>query len=479
VATTIRLEELGQRFDILGAVDQMNGAQTLLPELALYQPADTPERFERLLARVRAYPGFLAAVGDLAREGVATGLVQPRIIVERVVGQIERLLAIPVEEHPLVAVTRVAGAGEREQLAVLLRDVVRPAEAAYLAVVRDEVLPVARTEPGIWSAPGGEAIYRTQIRSWTTLSLEPEAVHALGVEELARVEDERRAITRAAGFGDDTAAYRRAMRADPAEVPATREALVARAYEDIDRALAAAPRWFGRMPVARCEVRAVEEYKEADAPPAYYMPPSADGARPGTYWVNTYDLPSRTWSSLASTTYHEAFPGHHLQIALEMELPGLPDFRRLGSRMVGGAYAEGWGLYSERLADEMGLYRNEYERFGMLDAQAWRAGRLIVDTGLHALRWTRRQAIDQLLVCGLSETDAVIETDRYTLWPGQALSYMVGRRELDRLRAEAAARAVAAGTAFDLRAFHDAVLGHGAMPLATLAQELPRWLGRP
>ena len=181
-----------------------------------------------------------------------------------------------------------------------------------------------------------------------------------------------------------------------------------------------------------------------------------------------------TFSKLASTTYHEAAPGHHFQITLEMENPHLNTFRRLGSRSVGGAYVEGWGLYSERLADEMGLYRNEGERFGMLDAQAWRAGRLVVDTGLHALRWPRQRSIDFLRMAGLSETDAVIETDRYICWPGQALTYMVGQLEIQRLRAELTARD---GSRFDLRAFHDAVLGHGSLPLATLARELPD-LGR-
>jgi len=240
--------------------------------------------------------------------------------------------------------------------------------------------------------------------------------------------------------------------------------------------MALAPLYFGVLPRALCEVRPVEEYKEKDAPFAYYYPPSPDGTRDGIYYANGYDLPSRKFSKLASTTYHEAAPGHHFQITLEMENPHLNTFRRLGSRTVGGAYAEGWGLYSERLADEMGLYRNEGERFGMLDAQAWRAGRLVVDTGLHALRWPRQRSIDFLRMAGLSETDAVIETDRYICWPGQALTYMIGQLEIQRLRAELSARD---GSRFDLRAFHDAVLGHGSLPLATLARELPTWVATP
>jgi uncharacterized protein (DUF885 family) len=240
--------------------------------------------------------------------------------------------------------------------------------------------------------------------------------------------------------------------------------------------MAAAPTYFGALPRAGCDVRSVEEYKEKDAPFAYYYPPAADGSRDGIYYANGYDLPSRKYSKLASTTYHEAAPGHHFQIALEMENPRLNTFRRLGSRMVGGAYVEGWGLYSERLADEMGLYRSEGERFGMLDAQAWRAARLVVDTGLHALRWERQRSIDFLRNAGLSETDAVIETDRYICWPGQALTYKLGQRQIEKLRREISERD---GARFDLREFHDQVLGHGSLPLATLARELPTWVATP
>ena len=231
--------------------------------------------------------------------------------------------------------------------------------------------------------------------------MDPQEIHRVGLDEFASIEAERRAIAQSEGFGDDTAAYRAHCEADPANTPQTKDEMLARATEDIDRAMALAPRYFGTLPRAGLEVRAVEEFKEADAPFAYYYPPSTDGSRPGIYYANGYDLPSRKYMKLATTTYHEAVPGHHFQITLEMENPNLNTFRRLGSRMVGGAYVEGWGLYSERLADEMGLFRNEAERFGMLDGQAWRAARLVVDTGMHALRWTRQQSIDYLLQAGL------------------------------------------------------------------------------
>lgn len=471
----INLEELDRRWYLVEAVDQMGGVQTLLPDLSSFQRADTPERLAKLLARIEAYPAFVAATSELLREAIAAGTTQPAIIVERTIAQFERLLAIPVAEHPLAAQTAVASEADRATIAAAIERHARPADRAHLELLRTSYLPAARPVVGLTTIPGGDALYRQRIRFWTTLPLEPEAVHAIGLEEIAAIDVERRAIANAAGFGDDVTAYRRAMREDPSDSAASPAAIVERATEDIARAFEAAPRYFGRLPRAACEVRPVEAFKEADAPPAYYYPPTADGSRPGIYYVNTYDLPSRHFSMLASTTYHEATPGHHFQISLEMEMAGLPRFRRLGARAVSAAFVEGWGLYSERLADEMGLYRNAYERFAMLDAQAWRAARLVVDSGLHALGWTRDRSIRYLAdAAGIVETDAVIETDRYIAWPGQALAYMIGRREIDRLRAEATA---ALGSRFDLRAFHDAAIGHGSLPLATLARELPRWLG--
>jgi uncharacterized protein (DUF885 family) len=476
IVSELGIEEDNQKLYELRVVDQMAGPQTLLPQLTQFQPADTPERLEKFLARLAAYPAFMEANAGILREGLADGLTAPRIVAERTVAQLDRLLAVPIEQAIVPSMVKVASEADRERVREAVRKHVYPAEAAFLAVLRDEYLPATRTDPGLWSAPNGDKLYRTQIRSWTTLELEPEEVHRIGLEDLEEIETQRREISRAAGFGDDTNLYRASLTADPGNIPPSREALVERATEDIARAMAAAPRFFGRLPRAGCEVRPVEEFKERDAPFAYYFPPAIDGSRGGIYYVNAYDLPSRTYTKLATTTYHEAVPGHHFQITLEMENPDLNTFRRLGSRMVGGAYVEGWGLYSEKLADEMGLFRSEGERFGMLDAVAWRAARLVVDTGLHALRWDRQRSIDFLLKAGLSETDATIETDRYICWPGQALTYKIGQREIERLRDELQARD---GSRFDLRAFHDAILGHGSLPLATLASELPDWLATP
>ena len=473
----LAIEEDDQRLHELRVVDQMGGPQQLLPQLTAFQQVDTPERLEAFIARLHAYPTFMAANADILREALDSGLTAPSIVTERVIAQLERMLAIPIEDAIIPASVQGASDADRERIRDAVRDVVYPADAAFLETMRGEYRHASREEPGIWSAPNGDAIYRTAIRSWTTLDMDPEEIHRIGLEELATIDDERREIAGAAGFGDDTAAYRASLDDAPGNTPATKDELTERAREDIDRAMAAAPRFFGVLPRAGLEVRPVEEYKEKDAPFAYYYPPSADGQRNGIYYANGYDLPSRKYTKLATTTYHEAAPGHHFQIALEMENPNLITFRRLGARMVGGAYVEGWGLYSERLADEMGLFRSEAERFGMLDAQAWRAARLVVDTGLHALRWERQRSIDFLRNdAGLSETDSVIETDRYICWPGQALTYMLGQRQIQALRREIAARD---GDRFDLREFHDQVLGHGSLPLATLARELPTWVTQP
>ena len=463
------------RMDLVGLVDQIDGPQSLLAQGIQFQPADTPARLEKLLARLAAFGPFVDAHLELLDEARATGMTAPRIVAERTIAQAERLLAMPVAESPIVVGARLADGDEtgRERVADAVRKVVNPALARYVAALREPYLAATREAPGLWSAPDGAARYRMAMRMWTSLDLDPAEVHQIGLDELEAIDAERRTIARGAGFAT-VADYRAHLAADPSNRASTKEALVARAREDMERATALAPRWFGRLPVAACDVRPVDPFMERDAPPAFYYPPTVDGSRPGIYFVNTHELPTRLLTRLASTTYHEAIPGHHFQIALEMEHPDLPAFRRLGSRVVGSAYAEGWGLYSERLADEMGLYRSDAERFAMLDGQAWRAVRLIVDTGIHALRKDRPWAVALLRdEAGLPTTDAGIETDRYIVWPGQALTYKIGQREIERLRAELEARD---GAAFDLRGFHDELLGHGALALATLARELPRWV---
>ena len=454
-------------------VDQIYGPQTVLPQVATFQRADTPELLEAWLERLRAYGPHIDAHIEVLHEGRASGRTAARIVAERTIDQVRRLVDTPLDQAVIPALSKVATDEDRERVREVVRDVVYPADRRYLEALSGEYLAATRDVPGIVSAPGGEGLYRHFIRRWTTLDLDPRDVHQVGLDEYTHIDEERRAIARGAGFGDDVDAYRRSLLADPANHAPTVEALLEHVTQAIDRAGAVAPQVFGRLPRASCIVKAVEPFKEKDAPPAYYYPPTIDGSRPGTYYINTVDLDGLALHKLAAYTFHEAIPGHHFQISLEMEHPQLGVFRRLGTRAVTGSYVEGWGLYAERLADELGLYRDDGERLGMLDAQAWRAARLIVDSGLHGLGWTRQQSVDWLLSAGLTPTDAAIETDRYIAWPGQALSYMTGMREIRRLRRELEARD---GDRFDLKAFHDEHIGHGSLPLVTLATELPRWV---
>jgi uncharacterized protein (DUF885 family) len=476
VVCRMELEQQNQRIDRLKVVDQMDGPQTLMPLLATFQRTDTRERFEKFLARIDDYPRYMAANAELVREGLASGLTAARIVTDRVISQLERLLAVPDEESPIAVAVTPPTPADRDRLVAAIGRSIRPADQAFLEVLRGAYRQASRMDPGLWSAPHGEELYQTQIRAWTSLDLDPAELHRIGLEELESIEAERREICHALGLGDNTRAARASLEKNPGAVPESAEDLLNHARSQIERALARSPEYFGRLPIAPVEVRAVEPFKEADSPSAFYFPPAVDGSRPGIYYVNTFDLPTRTFLSLASTSFHEAVPGHHFQIALQTEMVELSAFRRMGARMAGMAYVEGWGLYSERLADEMGLYLNPIERFGMLDGQSHRAARLVVDTGIHAFRWSRERSIAKLLDAGLSDTNAVIETDRYICMPAQALTYKVGQREIERLRRDAAARL---GSAFDLRAFHDAVLGHGTLPLATLTRELPGWLGIP
>ena len=461
-ATEIADDE--SRMDLVGAVQQQ-GHQALLPELVQFQKADTPERVERLLARLAAYPAMADSVIGLMDEGRAAGLTAARVVAERTVSQLERLLAAPAAASPIVTIPAVGRAEDRQRILEAVERHVRPADAHYLEALR-AYLPATREVPGLCATPGGEERYAARVRAFTSIDISGEELHRIGLEELETIEAERRVIARGAGFGDDTAAYRAALNADPAEIPPTPAALVDRCSQDVGRAFDVAPAWFSRTPKAGCDVRPVDPLLEKDAAGAYYYPPTMDGSRNGIYFVNTYDLSSRAYWSAASTTYHEAVPGHHFQLALEMELEGLPPFRTLSFGPQGTAYVEGWALYAELVADEAGLFRSEAERFGMLDGQALRAVRLVVDTGLHAFGWSRQKAFETMVAAGIHPTDASSETDRYIAWPGQALAYLTGRREIQRLRRERERRE---GPAFDIRRFHDDVLRHGKLPLAILA----------
>jgi uncharacterized protein (DUF885 family) len=461
------LSSIEHRTDMLQVASHFWGPSQTLGEMASLQLADTPERLERYVARLRAIPGYLEAWREIAREGISAGVTSPIVVAERAVAQVERLVAIEPKDSPALTPVPEDDAAGRNRIVEVVRDVVNPAYERFLGSLRD-YLPHATETIGLSALPGGDELYASQVRAWTSVPLDPAEVHRLGVERFAAIQEERRELAEALGYSSGAEAIA-AHRASGTNTPASPEAYVELARDQVERSWEAAPMWFGRLPGANCEVRPVEPYREADMAGAFYYPPTEDGSRPGVYFINTFDLPSRDLHQLASITFHEANPGHHFQFALEMEMDDRPALRRFGGILAGSAFCEGWGLYSERLADEFGLYVDGWERLGMLENQAHRAARLITDTGIHALGWTRDQAVAVLEEGGLSHTDSLIEADRYIALPGQALSYMIGMIEIQDARAKAEARE---GSSFSLRDFHDRVLALGQLPLPAFRREM-------
>ena len=451
------LARIDHRLDLLDVANHMNGAVALLGQIATLQRADTPERLDRLEARLRAFPSYFAASIELLHEGIAKGVTAPRVVAERTAGQLDRLLELAPEDSPVVA---TVDGGARDRLAAAVADAVQPSLAAFREAMTT-YLPATTETIAISALPDGEGMYAAEILGWTSLPLDPREVHERGVERLAAINEERAALATELGHPDPATAIA-AHTASGANTASTPEQLVALAEDQVRRSWDAAPAYFGRLPSANCEVRRVEEFREADEPMAFYYPPTDDGTRAGIYYINCYDLPDRALHHVASVTYHEANPGHHFQLALQQEMPDRPPLRRFGSTLAGAAFAEGWGLYSERLADEMGLYLDGWERLGMLENQGLRAARLVTDSGIHALGWTREAAVTTLRDSGQTQTDAEIEIDRYIGMPGQALCYMTGMFEIQRARAEESARL---GAAFSLQDFHDRVLALGEVPL--------------
>jgi uncharacterized protein (DUF885 family) len=459
------IASIHHRFDRFGAVSHIWGPAQLLIELASIQPTSTPEQVERYVARLRGVPRYMDEVTRVVGGATASPQRAPKLVVERTIGQVERLLAIPAESSPSAMSIPEEVDGARQTAVELLRDDVYPAYSRYLDALRG-YLPHATGTIGLSALDGGAEMYAAQIESWTTVALEPEAVHRMGIEALARIQEERSEVAGSLRFGDAGAAIASLGEGAFARTP---EEMVEIATRQVSLGWRAAADYFSRLPQAECEVRAVEPFREKDMPMAFYQSPSEGGERPGVYYVNTYDLPSKATYKLASITFHEANPGHHFQLTIEQEIPDRPKLRRFGGMLSGSSFIEGWGLYSERLADEMGLYADEWERLGMLEAQAFRAARLIVDTGIHALGWTRETSIAKLLEAGTPVTDAEIETDRYITMPAQALCYKVGQTEIERWRSEAIQRK---GSAFSLKDFHDRLLALGSLPLPSLEREL-------
>lgn len=461
------LDDVALRLDRFRAVSHLFGPGTLLAVLSSLQRADTPERAEKYAARLAAFTSYLEEVGKVAMDGARAGQTQPALVVDRAIGQVERLLALAPESSPGIEPAKDASDADRERVASALREHVWAAYARYLEALR-EYRRSARDSIGLLDLPNGDVIYAASIKGFTTLALDPKAVHRIGLEQLEQIKEERREIAERLGFQDAATAIAERT-ASGQNTAASREELVRVAEEQVQRSWDAAPGFFGRLPRSNCVVKAVEEFRERDEPMAFYYPPTSDGSRAGIYYINTGDLNQRPLHLLAGVTFHEANPGHHFQISIDQEFAERPRLRRFGGIGAGSAFAEGWGLYSERLADEMGLYKDDYERLGMLDAQGWRANRLIVDTGIHSLGWDRERAIDQMLQAGPPRAAAEIEIDRYISWPGQALAYKIGQIEIERWRAEATQRS---GPEFSLKDFHDRLLALGSLPLPSLEREL-------
>jgi uncharacterized protein (DUF885 family) len=459
----------------LWTVDPMGGPQTNFFNLPSIQPVKTPEQGQAMVQRWRAMGPYLDGHIANLRAGAGAGLVATHDQVRRVIDQLDELLARPVEGwsllDPLAEKHEDWPAAEREAFDAKLRaavtEEVRPALSRYREFLKSEIFPRARPAErvGLAHLPGGAECYRKMIRVHTSLDLPAEEIHRLGLDEVTRIRNEMSALAAKELGTAELPEILRRLRTDKQLYFATREEVEAKAREALARAQGAVPRWFGIQPQAKCEVVPMEEHEEKHSTIAYYRQPALDGSRPGRYYINTYAPDTRPRYEAEALAFHEAVPGHHLQIAIAQELKDLPEFRKHTGVT---AYVEGWALYTEELAEEMGLYSSDLDRIGKLSFEAWRASRLVVDTGMHALGWSRQQAIDFMLAnTALAENNIVNEVDRYITWPGQALAYKLGQLEILKLREEARGRL---GKRFDMRAFHDCVLRNGAVGLGALRE---------
>jgi uncharacterized protein (DUF885 family) len=448
------------------------GVQTSLrvqvPKLAV----PDPDVAEAMVGKLDGVAAHFHALADRHRDGVAAGRTPADFAVRQTVEQVDRWLATPINQDPLLDVqdppAGVDAARWHERLLAVVQKQVRPAAERYRDVLRDEVAPHARPDErcGLTHLPDGDAVYATLARFYTTTDRTPEEIHETGLQQVAALEEEYRALGPEVVGTDDVPSIFAALRDDPALHHTSGADIVADSKAAMARARAAMGDWFGRLPQADCDVEPT-----TSGAIAYYFAPPKDGSRGGVFFMNVSDPEGWGRFEIENTSYHEGIPGHHLQLAIAAELDDVPELRK---RAFIAAYGEGWGLYTERLADEMGLYSSPLDRVGMLSADSMRACRLVVDTGMHALGWSRQRAVDYMLANSPMRAGHVgAEVDRYAVTPGQALSYMIGRLEIQRIRREAEARQ---GDAFDIKAFHDAVLDSGPMPLGLLDAQVARRL---
>jgi uncharacterized protein (DUF885 family) len=455
------------------------GFHTAFPELPDRVPLATAEDYRNYVARLGDFRRFVDDHVEVMREGIRTGMVLPAIslvgieetLVPHVVDDPERsLLYAPFTRFPAgvspAAHAELAAAGR-----AAIEESVVPGFREFLRFVREEYVPAGRETIGASELPNGRDLYAQRVRFFTTLPLTPDEVHQTGLAEVARIRGEMEEIIRSVGFQGSFADFLHFLRTDPRFYVDTPEELMQRTALVLKRMDGELPRLFGRLPRMPYGLKEIPDFIAPRTTTAYYTRPAGDGSRAGIYWLNTYDLPSRPTYEIEALSLHEAVPGHHLQIALQQELEDMPNFRRFGGATV---FIEGWALYAERLGKEVGFYIDPYSDFGRLVYEMWRATRLVVDTGIHWKGWTRQQAIDYMAAnTALTLLNITNEVDRYISWPGQALAYKPGEMKISQLRAEAER---ALGDRFDVRAFHDVVLGSGAVPLTVLEDNVRRWV---
>ncbi len=452
-----------------------------LPLLQVSHPFKTEKDLRDYAKRLRGFPKQVDDAIACLKQGMAHRHVLPKLIVRKIVPQIESQLVGRAEDSELYRPLKslpdhwsedAKSAARADVAQAIVRDVV-PAYRALARFVEHEYLPAARDEVGIWAVPDGDRIYERAVRLETTTELTPEEIHRFGLAEIARIEGEMNQVRKQLSFDGTVAEFIVHMSTHPEYRATSGEQLVELYGGILERTLPRLPKLFGRLPKARCEMKVLESFRAPVAPVAYYNPPAQDGSRPGYYYVNTYQPQERVLYIAEALSLHEAVPGHHLQIALDMENTGLPKFRR---HLSFTGYVEGWGLYSEKLGEELGCYQDPVRKYGQLAMEAWRAARLVVDTGMHHKRWPREKAVVYMREhTGLPPLDIDSEIDRYIAWPGQALAYKVGERVILKLRAEATQRL---GDKFDVRAFHDELLREGAVPLNVLERRMKAWIER-
>jgi uncharacterized protein (DUF885 family) len=459
-------------------IDQMHGIYETYPDLANHLSFKEAKDYDDWIARLNAIPAAFDQVIENMAIGIQDHRVPPKYLLKQTLDQVKDLAGQKSEDSPLAAPLKNFPASipapEQERIrAETLNAITKKVLPAYQRLARFlevSYIPAGRDEPGIWSIPDGAKYYQFLIRRETTLNLTPEQIHQIGLDEVKRDETEMLAIAQKLGF-KDLASFRASLKDNPKLKPASPQALLDAYQSHVTEMQAKLPELFGRLPKSKLEVVRMPEYLEKTAPPAYYDPGSPTAGRPGHLWVNFYNVPNRSLLNVEAISYHEGLPGHHLQFAIAQEQEGVPEFRKHNEYT---AFVEGWALYSERLGKDIGFYQDPYSDFGRLDADIWRAIRLVVDTGVHAQHWTRQQMVDYFHEhSSLDEPTVQSEVDRYIAWPAQALAYKAGQMKILELRDKARK---ALGARFDIRAFHDQVVDAGAMPLDMLESRIDAWI---